>query len=51
VFRALLLTALLSAAPALAVEPFSAAFKTQTIKTNGTEIYVRTGGTGPAVRT
>jgi pimeloyl-ACP methyl ester carboxylesterase len=40
---------LLSAAPALAVEPFPASFKTQTIKTNGTEIYVRSGGTGPAV--
>ena len=45
----LALTALLIAAPALAVEPFPASFKTQTIKTNGTEIYVRSGGTGPAV--
>jgi pimeloyl-ACP methyl ester carboxylesterase len=35
--------------PALAVEPFPASFKTQTIKTNGTEIYVRSGGSGPAV--
>ncbi|MDB5741152.1 MAG: putative hydrolase [Alphaproteobacteria bacterium] len=48
-FRAVLLTSLLLAAPALAVEPFPAAFKTQTIKTNGTEIYVRSGGSGPAV--
>jgi len=45
----LALTALLLAAPALAVEPFPASFKTQTVKTNGTEIYVRSGGTGPAV--
>ena len=36
-------------APALAVEPFPASFKTQTIKTNGTELYVRVGGHGPAV--
>jgi pimeloyl-ACP methyl ester carboxylesterase len=42
-------TVLLLAAPALAVEPFPASFKTQTIKTNGTEIYVRSGGSGPAV--
>jgi len=43
------LVALLFAAPAFAVEPFPAAFKTQTIKTNGTELYVRVGGQGPAV--
>jgi pimeloyl-ACP methyl ester carboxylesterase len=36
-------------AAAWAVEPFPASFKTQTIKTNGTEIYVRSGGHGPAV--
>lgn len=41
--------ALLFVAPAFAVEPFPAAFKTQTIKTNGTELYVRSGGSGPAV--
>ena len=35
--------------PALAVEPFPAGFKTQTIQTNGTALYVRIGGTGPAV--
>src|ERR1700682_1866617 len=40
---------LLFATPALAVEPFPASFKTQTIKTNGTELYVRVGGFGPAV--
>src|SRR5690349_18465285 len=43
------LCALLSVAPAAAVEPFPASFKTQTIKTNGTELYVRVGGQGPAV--
>jgi pimeloyl-ACP methyl ester carboxylesterase len=41
--------ALLLATPAAAVEPFPASFKTQTIKTNGTELYVRVGGSGPAV--
>jgi pimeloyl-ACP methyl ester carboxylesterase len=43
------LAAVLIAAPALAIEPFPAAFKTQTIKVNGTDIYVRSGGQGPAV--
>lgn len=43
------LAGLLLAAPAFAVEPFPASFKTQTIKTNGTELYVRVGGQGPAV--
>jgi len=43
-------TALLLASPALArVEPFPPAFKTQTISTNGADIYVRVGGKGPAV--
>ena len=43
-------TALLLASPALArVEPFPAAFKTETIATNGADIYVRVGGKGPAV--
>src|ERR1700748_686095 len=41
--------ALLVIAPAWAVEPFPASFKTQTIKTNGTELHVRVGGQGPAV--
>jgi pimeloyl-ACP methyl ester carboxylesterase len=50
-FRCILgaLAALLLAVPAFAVEPFPATFKTQTIKTNGTELYVRVGGSGPAV--
>src|SRR5690348_9658444 len=41
--------ALVLAVPAAAVEPFPSSFKTQTIKTNGTELYVRVGGKGPAV--
>jgi len=48
-FSILLSAILLVAFPALAVEPFPASFKTQTIKTNGTELYVRVGGKGPAV--
>jgi pimeloyl-ACP methyl ester carboxylesterase len=43
------LAALLFAVPAWAVAPFPASFKTQTIKTNGAELYVRVGGQGPAV--
>jgi pimeloyl-ACP methyl ester carboxylesterase len=43
------LAVVLLAAPAFAIEPFPATFKTQTIKTNGTELYVRVGGQGPAV--
>ena len=40
---------LFAASPALAVEAFPSVFKAQTIKTNGTELYVRVGGKGPAV--
>jgi pimeloyl-ACP methyl ester carboxylesterase len=43
------LAALLFVVPAWAVEPFPASFKTQTVKTNGTQLYVRVGGSGPAV--
>jgi pimeloyl-ACP methyl ester carboxylesterase len=43
-------TALLLASPALArIEPFPPVFKTETIATNGADIYVRVGGKGPAV--
>jgi pimeloyl-ACP methyl ester carboxylesterase len=36
--------------PALArIEPFPAAFKTEMVATNGTSLYVRVGGKGPAV--
>jgi pimeloyl-ACP methyl ester carboxylesterase len=41
--------AVVFSAAAFAVEPFPASFKTQTIKTNGTELHVRVGGQGPAV--
>jgi pimeloyl-ACP methyl ester carboxylesterase len=38
------------AAPASArIIPFPAGFKTQSIETNGTKLYVRVGGQGPAV--
>jgi pimeloyl-ACP methyl ester carboxylesterase len=40
---------LLAATSASAIEPFPTAFKTQTIKANGTELHVRVGGQGPAV--
>src|SRR5258708_3602732 len=41
---------LLLTTPALAqVPPYPAAFKTQTISTNGAAIFVRVGGHGPAV--
>jgi pimeloyl-ACP methyl ester carboxylesterase len=43
------LVALCLVSPAFAVEPFPSSFKTATIKVNGTEIYVRSGGSGPAV--
>jgi pimeloyl-ACP methyl ester carboxylesterase len=44
-----LAAALLFAGPAAAVEPFPSGFKTQMIATNGTHLYVRSGGQGPAV--
>jgi pimeloyl-ACP methyl ester carboxylesterase len=47
---ALLLAASTFASPVLAqVQPFPGDFKTQTIATNGAELYVRVGGHGPAV--
>ncbi|HEY2032832.1 MAG TPA: alpha/beta hydrolase [Rhizomicrobium sp.] len=45
----IVVSAFLLATPALAVEPFPASFHTQEIKTNGTTLHVRIGGTGPAV--
>jgi pimeloyl-ACP methyl ester carboxylesterase len=51
-FRNLLSTLgaiLLSAQLAARVEPFPPGFRTQMIATNGTHLYVRTGGQGPAV--
>jgi pimeloyl-ACP methyl ester carboxylesterase len=44
------LTILILGSPAWAeVQPFPASFRTQMVETNGTSLYVRTGGTGPAV--
>jgi pimeloyl-ACP methyl ester carboxylesterase len=46
------LLTLAAAAPGAAaaqVEPFPSSFKTERIATNGTTLYVRRGGTGPAV--
>jgi pimeloyl-ACP methyl ester carboxylesterase len=45
-----LMGAMIFAAPALAkLRPFPAGFKSETTKSNGTQIYVRVGGKGPAV--
>jgi len=44
------LAVLFFASPAMArVEPFPAGFRSQVIATNGTSLYVRMGGKGPAV--
>ena len=50
--RRLVLLAVLAlppAAPLAAIEPFPPGFKTQMVETNGTSLYVRLGGKGPAV--
>src|SRR6202521_4723141 len=36
-------------APVAAIAPFPASFRTQMVATNGTRLYVRVGGSGPAV--
>jgi pimeloyl-ACP methyl ester carboxylesterase len=48
IFATVILVMLVSA-PAFAIEPFPASFKTREIQTNGTTLYVRVGGSGPAV--
>src|SRR6201995_306293 len=48
-FSFLVAAAVLIASPALAVEPFSASFHAQEIKTNGTTLHVVVGGSGPAI--
>ena len=40
---------LLSASALAAIQPFPASFGTENVITNGTQIYVRVGGAGPAV--
>src|SRR3989441_6366283 len=48
-FALVALSAVLMGTSSLAqVQPFPAGFKTQTIATNGTRIFVRVGGHGPA---
>jgi pimeloyl-ACP methyl ester carboxylesterase len=42
-------TILAAAAAGAAVEPFPASFHSQLVATNGTQLYVRVGGQGPAV--
>src|SRR5258708_8083640 len=45
-----ILVALLLSAPLVAgITPFPAGFHTQMVPTNGTSLYVRVGGKGPAV--
>src|SRR4030088_3705262 len=48
-FVAALVTALLSTPIVAGITPFPASFHTQMIPTNGTNLYVRVGGKGPAV--
>ena len=49
-FLTLVLSICVLGSPAWAeVQPFPAAFHTQSVETNGTSLYVRIGGTGPAV--
>ena len=48
-FAAVILAALLSTPLVAKVTPFPASFHTQMIPTNGTSLYVRVGGKGPAV--
>jgi pimeloyl-ACP methyl ester carboxylesterase len=49
-FLTLGLTILILGSPASAeVQPFPPGFRTQMVETNGTSLYVRAGGTGPAV--
>lgn len=48
-FAAVLLATLLSTPGQAAITPFPASFHTQMVPTNGTSLYVRVGGKGPAV--
>src|SRR5712692_8309185 len=49
-FVATILVAILLSAPLVAgITPFPASFHTQVVPTNGTSLYVRVGGKGPAV--
>ena len=49
-YVAIILVGILLSAPLMAeITPFAASFDTQMIPTNGTSLYVRVGGKGPAV--
>src|SRR5438270_13097988 len=48
-FAAVLVGTVLSMPLVAAVTPFPASFHTQMVPTNGTSLYVRVGGKGPAV--
>ena len=49
-YVATILVAILLSAPLVAgITPFPASFHTQMVPTNGTNLYVRVGGKGPAV--
>jgi pimeloyl-ACP methyl ester carboxylesterase len=48
-FHALALVALLPITAVAAIEPYPSSFHTQMVQTNGTSLYVRVGGKGPAV--
>ena len=49
-YVATILVAILRSAPLVAeITPFPASFHTQMVPTNGTSLYVRVGGNGPAV--
>jgi len=45
----ILVAILLSAHLVAGITPFPASFRTQMVPTNGTSLYVRVGGKGPAV--
>ena len=48
-FSALALLALLPITAVAAIEPYPSGFQTQMVQTNGTSLFVRVGGKGPAV--
>ena len=49
-YVATILVGILLSAPLVAgITPFPASFHTQMVPTNGTSLYVRVGGNGPAV--
>src|SRR4030081_60674 len=48
-FATALVAVLLSTPGVAAIPPFPASFHTQMVPTNGTNLYVRVGGKGPAV--